>query len=90
MAFSNISRYAEKRLQVLEKAEIEITIEYLPEQKQLHVTIIDSGKGFDEVEFAKVDNIEKSYGKGISLVKELCESVHYSNNGNTVDIVFKI
>jgi DNA-binding response OmpR family regulator/anti-sigma regulatory factor (Ser/Thr protein kinase) len=80
----------EERLSLLESACIIISAEYRPTDNVLCIQIKDSGKGFKQEHQAKLDSVEKSYGRGISLVKELCQSVEYSNNGNTVDVVFSI
>jgi DNA-binding response OmpR family regulator/anti-sigma regulatory factor (Ser/Thr protein kinase) len=80
----------EEKLAALEDASIVITAEYRPDENALAINIKDSGKGFKQQSMSKLENVEKSYGRGISLVKELCESVEYTNRGNTVDVVFKI
>jgi DNA-binding response OmpR family regulator len=80
----------EEKLLALEVASIVISAEYRPHEKALAIRIKDSGKGFKQEHMSKLENVEKSYGRGISLVKELCESVEYTNKGNTVDVVFKI
>ena len=80
----------EEKLSNLEVASIVISAEYLPDENALAIQIKDSGKGFKQQPMSKLENLEKSYGRGISLVKELCESVEYTNKGNTVDVVFKI
>lgn len=80
----------EEKLSMLENANVVITAEYLPDENALAIRIKDSGKGFKQQFKSNLDDVEKSYGRGISLVKELCESVEYSNKGNTVDVVFKI
>jgi serine phosphatase RsbU (regulator of sigma subunit)/anti-sigma regulatory factor (Ser/Thr protein kinase) len=80
----------EEKLSKLKMASIVITAEYLPDKNVLAMQIKDSGKGFKQQQMSKLENVEKSYGRGISLVKELCESVEYTNKGNTVDVVFKI
>jgi serine phosphatase RsbU (regulator of sigma subunit)/CheY-like chemotaxis protein/anti-sigma regulatory factor (Ser/Thr protein kinase) len=80
----------EERLSALEVANIVISAEYRPVESALVIRIKDSGKGFKQQSISKLEHVEKSYGRGISLVKELCESVDYTNNGNTVDVVFKI
>jgi len=80
----------EETLLALEVASIVISTEYQPHENALVIRIKDSGKGFKQGHMTKLENIEKSYGRGISLVKELCESVKYTNKGNTVDVVFKI
>jgi anti-sigma regulatory factor (Ser/Thr protein kinase) len=80
----------EKKLLALDTASIVITAEYQPDENALAIRIKDSGKGFKKGLMTELENVERSYGRGISLVKELCESVEYSNKGNTVDVVFKI
>jgi len=80
----------EEKLASLKRAKIVITAEYRPDENVLAIRIKDSGKGFKQQHISKLENVEKSYGRGISLVKELCESVEYTNKGNTVDVVFKI
>tara|TARA_R110000868_G_scaffold73009_1_gene212032 strand:+ start:2633 stop:4279 length:1647 start_codon:yes stop_codon:yes gene_type:complete len=80
----------EEKLSTLENANIVITAEYRPDENALAIRVKDSGKGFKQQHMSQLDNVEKSYGRGISLVKELCESVVYTNKGNTVDVVFKI
>lgn len=80
----------EEKLLALDVASIVISAEYRPHENALAIRIKDSGKGFKQEHTSKLENVEKSYGRGISLVKELCESVEYTNKGNTVDVVFKI
>lgn len=80
----------EEKLSALKSAEIIISAEYRPDKNALAIRIKDSGTGFKQKHVSELENVEKSYGRGISLVKELCESVEYSNRGNTVDVVFKI
>jgi CheY-like chemotaxis protein len=80
----------DEKLKKLNDAKIVITIEYAPQDKHLYLQLVDSGVGFKQQEVAEPDNFEKSYGRGISLVKKLCKSIKYSNNGNTVDVVFNI
>ena len=80
----------DEKLSVLTSAQIIMSAEYLPDENTLAIRIIDSGTGFKQKQMLELVNVVKSYGRGISLVKELCESVTYSNSGNTVDVVFKI
>ncbi len=80
----------EEKLSALTSAEIIISAEYRPDENALAIRIKDSGTGFKQGYKSKFEDIEKNYGRGLSLVKELCESVEYSNKGNTVDVVFKI
>lgn len=79
----------ENKLSALKDASIVISAEYQPGENALSFRIKDSGTGFKQAHGAKLEDLEKSYGRGICLVKELCESVKYTNKGNTVDVVFK-
>lgn len=80
----------EAKMAELVNGSVVISAEYKPDQGLLCFQIKDSGKGFEQKALTKLESMEKSYGRGISLVKELCESVEYSHNGNTVDVVFKV
>lgn len=80
----------EEKLADLDNASIVISAVYLPHERTLSIRVKDSGAGFKQQVISLVENVEKNYGRGISLVKELCESVEFSNKGNTVDVVFKI
>lgn len=80
----------EEKLLALNVASIIISAEYRPDENALLLRVTDSGAGFKQEQKSKLENVEKSYGRGISLVKELCDSVAYSDNGSTVDVVFKI
>jgi DNA-binding response OmpR family regulator/anti-sigma regulatory factor (Ser/Thr protein kinase) len=80
----------EEKLAALSSAKIIISAEYRPDESTLSVSIKDSGAGFKHQLMSKLESVETSYGRGISLVKDLCESVTYSNKGNTVEVVFKI
>jgi anti-sigma regulatory factor (Ser/Thr protein kinase) len=50
----------------------------------------DSGPGFD---FSKVSSDlkqnEQNFGRGISLLFNLCKTVEYSGNGNRVKAVYE-
>jgi DNA-binding response OmpR family regulator/anti-sigma regulatory factor (Ser/Thr protein kinase) len=80
----------EQRLNALTHAKIIITADYRPDKNVLAIRLKDSGKGFTHKQTLELDNVDKNYGRGILLIKALCESVEYSNNGNTVDVIFKI
>ncbi len=61
--------------------------------KLLSFKIADQGNGFDFNNIpdpTSPENIEKTTGRGIFLMKQLSEYVIFSNNGNTVEIQFKV
>jgi CheY-like chemotaxis protein/anti-sigma regulatory factor (Ser/Thr protein kinase) len=80
----------EERLQALTEGSITITTDYNPQNKQLHIQLKDSGKGFDPTQIEHNSHSENSYGRGIALVKELADSLEYSENGTKVDVLFNI
>jgi serine/threonine-protein kinase RsbW len=59
----------------------------------LHIFVEDQGCGFDPdclEDPRKPENIEKCGGRGVFLIKEICHSVHFHNNGATVEMCFEI
>jgi len=60
---------------------------------QLLICIEDEGKGFEPKNVADpccADNIEKTGGRGVLIMKSLCDKIHFRNNGSTVELVFNI
>lgn len=88
--FSNYFNEREQRLERLEEGTITLTITVDGEgdNRFLKISVEDSGLGFNP---AALDHIGQSEtgkplhsGRGIMLVRGLCEAVHYSTPGNTV------
>ncbi len=83
--------HREEKLAQLEQGQIAISIEFKANSHSLKIQVKDSGRGFKQENTASFENdIEKRYGRGISLVKELCKSVQYNQCGNVVDVEFDI
>jgi anti-sigma regulatory factor (Ser/Thr protein kinase) len=80
----------QERLDALKHGSIVLTTEYNPQTRCLCFQFKDSGKGFDLGILNTLNAIDENYGRGIALVKELCDSVTYSDGGSTVDVVYKI
>lgn len=52
---------------------------------QLTITIADSGEGFDHQSVINRHASDNNYsGRGIPLVRGICENIHYNHTGNTV------
>jgi len=82
----------EKRLKNLKSGTVTLQIQNtrLPEGGRLKVRIEDSGNGFDHVKWLKKmssDNLSLLSGRGLFLVSELCESITFTNNGASVEVV---
>jgi len=60
-------------------------------EKNLYFWIEDEGKGFDFknlIDPTAPQNIEKPDGRGIFLMKHLCDEVNFTKNGSKVELVF--
>ncbi|GAB5382187.1 MAG: SpoIIE family protein phosphatase [Aliiglaciecola sp.] len=77
------------RLAKLKEGSIQIRISFTPENKTLSVELEDSGQGFDFQNLG-ANHDSDAFGRGIPLIKELCESVEYSSNGTKVTATFAV
>ena len=76
-----------KRLENLDAGSISIKVENIKENcgGRLIFTIADTGEGFDYFKFIDGKFMSNIYsGRGIMLVKSICEKLEYSNNGSEV------
>lgn len=79
-----------QRLSELVSGRILILVEYIPQDRRLCLKLNDSGCGFNENDLNQVMDVNGSYGRGIRLVRELCDTVEYSDRGTTVNVSLKI
>lgn len=66
---------------------IRLNVDYQPAKGRIEMTLEHSGKGFECQQSSQTDS-NVTYGRGILLASELCESLHYSNNGKCVHAVY--
>ncbi len=70
-----------------------VTLNYIIESDLLKFVIKDEGRGFDMENIPDPtlpENIEKSHGRGIFLMKHLCDKIAFNNNGAEVELTFKV
>ncbi len=70
---------------------VSITL-YLTDE-QVTFSVIDQGNGFDYNNLpdpTSPDNVEKLGGRGIFLMKNLADEVHFNKEGREVELVFYI
>ncbi len=73
--------------------ECDVTIQYALAESMLQLDVIDEGVGFD---FDNVpdptapENIEKPYGRGIFLIRNLSDEMSFLNGGSQIQIKFKL
>jgi serine/threonine-protein kinase RsbW len=69
-----------------------MAVDYLSD-RSLKFTITDEGKGFDYAllpDPTDPENIEKISGRGVFLMKNLADSIEFSNDGKTVEMRFRL
>ncbi|MFC6996552.1 ATP-binding protein [Rufibacter roseus] len=63
------------------------------EPKKLRFEVEDEGNGFDPESLSDPtapENLENPGGRGIFLMRNLCDEVEFSNDGKTVSLTFNI
>ncbi len=61
------------------------------DENMLRFTISDEGTGFDYNDLpdpTSPENLDKPGGRGIFLMKNLCDEVHFEDEGRAVSLVF--
>jgi CheY-like chemotaxis protein/anti-sigma regulatory factor (Ser/Thr protein kinase) len=86
----------EARLDALDQGRIEMDFHLSQhgDRPMLAIRIKDSGSGFDHSAFLAapddVDNLFRHHGRGILLVKKLCEEIAYRDPGNVVFVRYAL
>lgn len=73
--------------------QVEMSCLFLESKRTLVFTIKDEGAGFDYENLpdpTAPENLEKSSGRGVFLMKQLADMISFSNGGNTIEMHFKI
>lgn len=68
---------------------VNLSLDY--DKSQLKFKVKDEGSGFDYSHIpdpTNPENLEKSSGRGIFLMRHLCDEVNFSDSGNEVEMVF--
>jgi hypothetical protein len=56
----------------------------------VRIRVTDSGRGFCDAEvFALPQDAMRPWGRGIAMVRDLCESLTYTNYGTEVEAVYR-
>lgn len=81
----------EQKLEALESGSVSISIEFSSRGNEgtLSVSLKDSGKGFDVAANNHATD-DDAFGRGVSLIESLCESVVYSENGTQVEVTYRL
>jgi len=87
----------ESRLNNLDSGSLLISVKNVPHENGGDLTIVfeDSGQGFDvsKIEQSPVDNSKadplKFSGRGLSLIRNYCQSVSFNETGNQITCLYK-
>lgn len=83
-------RERERRLAVPTPGWIQLSLGYQPgsgRQGRIRISVRDSGPGFNDRETLQTD-ASQPWGRGMKLVRDLCESVSYGENGAEVEAIY--
>ena len=74
----------------LDKASIKFNFSFYVENQShyLKIMVSDSGTGFKSK--AKIDNNEKLHGRGLDIINSFSEKVSFSEDGKTLNILYKL
>ncbi|MBF0572331.1 MAG: SpoIIE family protein phosphatase [Desulfamplus sp.] len=91
--FAQYYQTRKKALTALEKGWIKVNMEHVLTEKGGKIILIikDSGSGFDytkELLRSNEPNPSIFYGRGINIVRSLCDTLTYFGNGNKVEAVY--
>lgn len=71
----------------------DVVLKYEVTDKEIQFIISDNGPGFNHQDLpdpTKPENIEKTHGRGIFLMKHLADEVEFNEKGNEVKISFSL
>ena len=89
--FAEYYALRKERLSSLEEGSIEMYFSHIPIEHggKLTVNIHDTGAGFDHDKvFSSLDDNPHAYGRGIALIRNLADSLKYSNAGKSVEFQY--
>ena len=71
----------------------DVNIRFSWSEKELNLTVIDQGKGFDYKNIpdpTSPDNVEKVNGRGVFLMVKLADKIVFNKNGRVVNLTFNL
>lgn len=80
----------QEAMDAFEEGEVTLTVRYVPEDKEVRLTVKDSGSGFDMEKLQDDKELSNEHGRGVSLIQELCERIEYSEQGTKVDVYYSV
>lgn len=63
------------------------------DEKILKFVVVDEGTGFDYTNLpdpTSPENIENTGGRGIFIMKQLCDDINFEDDGKTIELIFNL
>jgi len=88
--FTDYYKERDASINALESALIDFEFEFIPDLKQgcLKITIKDNGRGYLKAAEKNEDNM--LHGRGLEIISSFCESVSFSDDGRSTQVVYKL
>lgn len=77
-----------ERLAELTDGHITIHVEFKTQQRQLSVSVADSGDGFDSNQYQH--DLTKSYGRGLDLLRQMTSDLHWDQQKRQVSFNYQL
>mgnify|MGYP000388259751 CR=1 FL=1 len=79
------------RLKKLTTGYIDIDIQCKPaiNDNQIKIKVTDSGKGYS-LDHQQLLKDQENHGRGLILIQKLCHKVTISNQGRTIEVIYKL
>ena len=90
--FAKYFELRQSRLEQLEQGRIKLIFRHQPDGDggELTIRIQDTGSGFDYLQAnSDLDSNDTFSGRGLKLIRQICDSLEYSNEGRQATAVFR-
>ena len=78
-----------ERLEALKDGFVKLSASFNPNERILTIQVSDSGEGFDE-KALQVPDPEASYGRGLSMLRTLCDSFEVLDGGTSTRVTLQL
>jgi len=90
--FTRFYMERQAKLERLTDGKISINIRHKPKGQggELAIKFEDSGRGFDyKADMVMLEDNKSHSGRGIQLLRSLCDEVHFDGKGNIVEVIYR-
>ncbi|MEH0689290.1 fused response regulator/phosphatase [Vibrio cholerae] len=87
--FTYYQQREDKLKQLEDSAWVKLELDYQPDSEKVTMILLHNGEGFDYEKRQQVQD-GHTYGRGIVLATELCDSLQYSEQGRKVTAIYSL